>query len=198
MAYKIALMGTSGVGKTTLAKALSLELKIPILEENLTPVVDAIKAINQRGLSHEALEEKTKQLMAELRTWVLSRAKAQLENSGFICDRTAVDILDILLSSSMIFNDEMIVGLLKEIRRQLMKIDLVVILPISEHTFETPHNEDGLKRSVYLQHKLHGQALKIGLLAMFSPKPTLMIEARISSVEDRVRIIKERLLAIQK
>jgi hypothetical protein len=48
---------------------------------------------------------------------------------------------------------------------------------------------------VYLQHKLHSQAIKIGLLAMFSPKPTMMIEATVKSVHDRVELIKNRLIA---
>jgi hypothetical protein len=90
----------------------------------------------------------------------------------------------------------MIVGLIKEIRKQLNDLDLIVVLPIGEHTFQTPHNDDGLKRSVYLQHKLHSQAIKIGLLAMFSPKPTMMIEANVKSIDDRVELIKNRLLSM--
>jgi adenylate kinase family enzyme len=196
MTYKIALMGTSGVGKTTLAKALASDLNIPVLEERLTDVYDAIKLINKKGNTHADIEENTKKLLEALRTWVFDRAKAQKENAGYICDRTALDILDILLSSSIVYNDEMIVGLIKEIRKQLNDLDLIVVLPIGEHTFQTPHNDDGLKRSVYLQHKLHSQAIKIGLLAMFSPKPTMMIEANVKSIDDRVELIKNRLLSI--
>lgn len=198
MTYKIALMGTSGVGKTTLAKVLATDLNIPVLEESLIDVYDAIKQLNKKEITHSEIKVKTKEILEVLRIWVFNRAREQQGKTGYVCDRTALDVLDILLSSSIIFNDEMIVGLIKEVRHQLNDLDLIVMLPIGEHTFQTPHNDDGLRRSVYLQQKLHSQAIKIGLLAMFSPKPLLMIDASVKSVDERVTLIKDRLIKVLK
>jgi len=197
MSVKIAIMGTSGTGKTTLVKALAREFNVPIIEESFSDIFEKIDEIRKNENKKSDLALQIKDLLDQLRSWITKRAQAIRENDGFVCDRTSIDILEILLSSNISFNDKMIVGLLKEIRLQLKALDLIVVLPMTHNTFKEPTNEMGINRSMGLQHKLHGQSIKIGLLAMLSPTPTLLIENQNYNVEDRISVIKKRLSHIK-
>ena len=49
---KIAITGTGGIGKTTLANALATRFNIPLITEDMQPIIAAMNVLNQTKLNN--------------------------------------------------------------------------------------------------------------------------------------------------
>ncbi len=86
---RIALTGAHGVGKTTLARALSERLDLPLITDR------ARKAAALTGVTHaaELRRDKAKATLFQYATLVQQLAEEAQNKSGFVSDRSALDLL---------------------------------------------------------------------------------------------------------
>lgn len=81
--FRIAISGTSGVGKSTLAKALAEKLAVSVIEESFDEFID-----------RSDMENKTLQKIAqELFDIFKHKARLEDEHRAFVSDRSPLDLL---------------------------------------------------------------------------------------------------------
>lgn len=83
MRQRIALSGSAGVGKTTLARRLAAELGVPCLGEGMREYLERT-GIDLHGLGHVGVRDLVLRLWAE-------REEAEVRHPSFVADRGALD-----------------------------------------------------------------------------------------------------------
>ena len=83
MAQRIALSGSAGVGKTTLARRLAAELGVPYIPEGMREYIES-GGVDLHELGHDGMRELV------VRLWE-DRKRAELEAGSFVADRSSYD-----------------------------------------------------------------------------------------------------------
>ena len=112
---RIAVIGAHGVGKTTLSKLLSKNLNIPVIND---VVVEAYK----KGF---VINEQTPM---ETQFWLFSRQLEEEKNTPhFVADKC---LMDYSVYADIIFDDERIKSLLREMTKNNISYDHIFYLPV--------------------------------------------------------------------
>lgn len=197
---KIAISGTSGLGKTTLATALAESLGIPVLEEGLQPVVHAVGQLRQAQLNNLHGPEVREAEINYFRAcdgWLSARATQMSQLPGFVADRWALDILvRWLIAGVQQQNDNLSRQLIQQLQTASRHLDLVVIPPLTMLKADTS-NEASLRRHTALNPRLHSHALMRGLMDQLIQTPRLYLPARATSTQERVQMVKNSLNQIK-
>ncbi len=161
---RIAISGSAGVGKTTLAQRLAASLDLPYLEEGMRRRLEA--GLNLHALTRDAMRA----LLVEL--WDEREAEeddAITRHGGYVSDRCAVDWAAFYLYYGFT-NDEDDAGpFIDRMRaRAAGAYDTVIVLPWGT----LPLQNDGV-RSTNRWKQLHFQALLEGMLGRYLPAPVL-------------------------
>lgn len=196
-AARIAITGSTGIGKTTLARALSQALDVPLLEENMRAVADARRAYLEIGRSPATPKQEVRAaLLAYLdacEAWLRTRNARQAELEGFVADRWAIDLLSSLLMGGLgPAHNDLILRWVQESRAQARQFDLIVMPPLIRMSEERT-NEQGLPRSGALSQRLLNHCLLRGLIEQLSPTPRLYLPTSARTVAERVASVTSAL-----
>lgn len=178
---KIAISGTSGTGKTTLARALATALSVPLFEENFSAVVEAAMRYNDvqgdEGENRRMLQRKAlSSYKSTCDLWLNHRKQLSLSHSGYVADRCGFDILCRWITAHVPFDTTATLRqLISHCRMESREYDLIVIPPLTDWSMRPGKNERGLKRRYGLQNKLHSHSTLIGLIQQISTGPYLLL-----------------------
>lgn len=194
---RIAITGSTGIGKTTLARALAQALDVPLLDEDMRAVADARRAYLEMGRSPGTPKPQVRAALLEYLDacdeWLRARNARQAELGGFIADRWAIDLLSSLLMGGLgPAHNELILRWVRECRAQARQFDLIVMPPMMRMSDERT-NEQGLPRSGALSQRLLNHCLLRGLIEQLSPTPRLYLPASARTVAERVASVTSAL-----
>lgn len=185
---KIALTGTSGIGKTTLAKALSERLSIKLIEEDYNSMAYAVKALKITPTTNKKETIKAgERLLKVMDQWLSNRMRYYKSDESFIEDRFCIDAIAYLANSTVgQLREDILKDMIIKCSQYTTIYDLVIVPPISDWSTLQYKNEAGLYRQNNFAMKITSQSLCIGLLEQFCAAPKLYINANCTTTEQRL------------
>lgn len=196
---KLILTGSSGTGKTTLAKALAKKYNLTMLPENINDVENAhIDLVRCGPLQAKEFTELSLQYLEVSSEWIKNRRALQDSHESFVADRCSFDILSRWLNSGFVAQrEELLQSAMEECFQQSKEITLFIVPPISPWSMNESKNEAGLQRNVRLTDKLRSHSMTIGLLKQFSYRPFLYLPPKDRTTEQRLDRIDKTLKALE-
>lgn len=181
---RLALSGSAGVGKSTLARALSASWSVPYIPEGMRDRLEA--GLDLHSLDHDGLAS----LIVEL--WQEQRGRerdAVGRAGGFVADRSSIDFLAYWLLYRLDFDSERTAALHDDLRAHTGSYDAILLLPWGA----LPLTHDGV-RSTNRWNQLHLQATLEGLLhRLVPPERLLVLPTELHAVDDRIAWTRSRL-----
>lgn len=174
MIKRIAFVGPSGIGKTTLAKAISKEYNIPFISGSMSDILP-----NTKDMTHVKMMEEIPEILSS-RNWQALNIRNRLfrNEPTFVTDRSFVDPAAYYwyeLSSHLPECElEHFFGTAKVCMEQY--VDLAIFLPLSLDTRESWTIEDNSKRITNRYFQIQISSLMGELLADWEI-PTLVINS---------------------
>lgn len=191
---RIAITGTGGIGKTTLANALAEAFNVPLLEEGLQPVVVAINKLNKAGQAKQdtaALRENYQQACMD---WLQKRDDLQARHEHFVADRFSFDLLSRwLMAGASRDDDALLEQMVIRCRQQAGSLNLVVMPPLLKLAQNKVPNEQGMTRHEGMQMKLFSHAMSRGLMEQLLSVPRLYLPVEAKTTAQRVELVKQAL-----
>lgn len=181
---RLAVTGSAGVGKTTLARRLAGELDVPFLDEGMRRRLES--GLDPHAMSREAFRD----LVLELFDEMLAAVDAALrEPGGFVADRAALDGAAFWLYYGFGADAEATESVFERARAALAAYDLIVVLPWGV----LPLAADGVRSpSPWVQ--LHYQTLIEGLLDRYArPDQVARLPTEVRDLDARVTWVRDRL-----
>lgn len=180
--HRIALSGSAGTGKTTLAKRLAHELKVPYIDEGMRRRLEAgleLHALDARGLAQLIQELWDEQRAAE--------AAALRSHGGYVADRSPLDFLAFWLHYGLGDDVPATERFAARVLTAVDETDLVVLLPHGV----LPLESDGVRTSNTFT-QLRFQLLVEGLLRRHVPSSRLVEPGGSDALELRLARVLER------
>ncbi|GAB5470302.1 MAG: hypothetical protein Kilf2KO_33320 [Rhodospirillales bacterium] len=182
---RVALSGSAGIGKTTLAKALAAHWKVPYVDEGMRRRLEA-------GLDLHSL---TRDQHRDLLTDLAEESHAAVEQAiardgGVVADRSPLDALAFWLHYGFVHGPEASTEAVAQTQIARCRcFDLIVLPPWGA----LPLESDGVRSTNgWLQLQFH--ALVAGLAQQFLPPEQLaLLPAEVLSLEARVLWTEARL-----
>lgn len=187
--FKIAITGTSGIGKTTLAKALADKYEIEYIPEEWNGLLQALKEYKTE--SEVSLKShKLNEFIDALNDWVKKRHHMSCQENGFVMDRCIFDILKLAIHEPVFAKQSASINkLIQKSVAYSKRIDCIIVPPLSSWMGNAVVNESGLKRNNNLQHKIYSQSLTIGLLEQFSSAKKIYLNYESQTIDQRLEAI---------
>jgi len=190
---RIAITGTSGVGKTTLAKALAEKYQVPYIPEDWNGLFAALKAFKTEK-NPDRQKEQLQRFVQELNQWLKYRRQLCNDNQGFVMDRCVFDAFKMVIHEHVFSKEtEAIKKLIQQSINFSKSISCVVVPPLSQWMSQEPINQQGMKRNNDLHHKIYSQSLTIGLLEQFCHTKKIYLSAKVNTTEARINKVDEYL-----
>lgn len=178
---KIAVSGTAGIGKSTLAQGLAERMMLPLIEEHYDGNITRAK-----DKSPELWE---KEMLSVLQ--IKSRLESQ--HMGFVTDRCPVDLFNGWLNNSLHtrLEPDSTKHFLDACIKGSRQYDFLVIPPWKGVPFkEREEGRAGIRRNNNLYVLLRSQASTLGLAHIFLDKRRIIeIPIRIRAPEERVNFV---------
>jgi predicted ATPase len=182
----LALSGTSGTGKTTLAQELAKQFDLSVKSENIRPIITALKNVSE----NKNPEDRAKLIDAYVKTsldWINETQSFIEAHPNCILDRCALDILNRFLISNMFTqNSKPLEEVIRLFRKQSQSFTALIIPPLNQTKIPIA-NEDALKRHSSITRRILSQASTIGLAKMYASCPIIIIPGRLNVLETRVQ-----------
>lgn len=191
---RIAVMGISGCGKTTLSKALAAHCSLPLLEERLRTVIKASMRVNNnlRNKDQEELSEALHLYHEEIVKWLKERNEFHKSHNAFVSDRCCFDALGAwmeLTRTMPAIKEQNLKSMISFCQQESASFDIIVVLPVTDFSIQSSVNEDGLKRTSGLAPKLRQQSMILGLLQQFSRAPIIRVPSSQITTDQRVEYV---------
>lgn len=143
---KIAISGTSGIGKTTLARALAERLSLPLFEEGFSDIVHAAYLYRQLraegGLDTSHQDAALESYRITCLDWFERRRELDASHKSYVADRSSFHIL--CRWTTAVFPSDTSVTLRKLIRAcrsESRRLDLIVVPALTEWSMRPSKNE---------------------------------------------------------
>lgn len=175
MLQRIAISGSAGVGKSTLARALAAELGLPYLPEGMREYLQG-GGPDLHQLGHDGIRTLV------LRLWEERREAEARAVAGFVADRSSYDFAAFWLFYRFAEPDDATTSAYLEATMRSDRYDLVALLPWGR----LPLEADGV-RSTNPWVQLHTQCLIEGMVRRCSPT---VVEVASLSLAERVAELK--------
>ncbi len=172
MAERIAISGSAGVGKSTLARAVAAELGVACLPEGMREYLERTR-VNIHDLGRDGLRALVLQLWEE-------RAELEAKHRAFVADRAAYDFAAFWMFYGFAQDDDDTRRLFASALRA-DRYDAVFLLPWGQ----IPLVADGI-RSTDRFAQLHVQSMIVGLCSEFGPPVTWV---RPSALAERIAVV---------
>lgn len=190
---RIAITGTSGVGKTTLAKALAEKFQVPYISEDWNTLFATLIEFKKEK-SGDLKSKKLQQFTNELNTWLKHRNKICETMPSFVMDRCVFDILKLAIHEHIFSKETQAVkSLIQKSINFSKKINCIVVPPLSKWMTQELANQAGMKRNNDLHHKIYSQSLTIGLLEQFCHASKIYLDESHQTTQERVAVIERYL-----
>ncbi|TVR83888.1 MAG: hypothetical protein EA405_03065 [Rhodospirillales bacterium] len=183
--WRLAVTGSAGVGKTTLATHLAQALQVPLIPEGMRARLES--GLDLHALGRDGLRD----LVCTLFDEAMAHTRAAVTaGEGFVADRCTLDFLAFWLFYGFGTDDTATSRMVDAAAAALVHYDAVVVLPWGA----IPLADDGVRTAnPWLQ--LHYQMLLEGLLARrCGSLPLLAMPERVVGVQARADWILDRLV----
>ena len=184
MNYRLAISGSAGTGKSTLAVKLAERLDLPYVEEGFRRRLDA--GLDPHTLSPEQMRDLLLELYAE--------AMAELDTAvqgygGFVADRCSIDFLAFWLHYGFANDEQMTEKLFGRSIDDISRYDHITVLPWDAFGIEN----DG-RRSTNKWLQLKFQSLFEGLVNRLIPSEKIIwMPKGVTNIDDRISLVVNRL-----
>lgn len=177
---RIALSGSAGTGKTTLAQRLARELGLPYIEESMRRLI-------QDGLDvHELTIEGHRDLMGRL--WTEQAEREAAAERGFVADRSSLDYAAFWLHYGLYEDREASAQWMEAMRAHARSYDRIVLLPHGS----LPLVSDGVRSTnPWVQLRFQG-IVEACLRRGYDPERRIDVPDT-TDFEERVAFVLERL-----
>lgn len=190
---RIAITGAAGIGKTTLASALSERLGFPLIRENLGEVVQAVSQLLAPNPAHAGQGNPRELCCNAFRRWLAQRHDLQEMLPSFVQDRCAIDILQRWLLLNLSDNDNTTtMEIINQTRNLTSTLDWVIAPPFTLALEK--ENEASLRRSQSLSLLFRGQGLTLGIAQMLvHPGKLILLPAKVCGLQERIDFVLARM-----
>ncbi len=179
MGQRIAISGSAGVGKSTLARALAAELGLPYLPEGMREYLQS-GGPDLHQLGHDGIRALV------LRLWEERREAEERAATGFVADRSSYDFAAFWLFYRFAEPADTVTTAYLDATMRADRYDLVALLPWGR----LPLVADGV-RSTNPWVQLHTQLLIEGMVHRCAPA---VVEVAALALDARVAELKSRLV----
>lgn len=200
MGQKIAFIGASGTGKTTLAKWISEELEIPFISGSVSDIVPSTKDM----LHLEMMDQETQPLASRNLYIVRAREKSINDHNSLVTDRSPLDAVAYGIDQLSSKVDKGYLDHLLNNAKDAMKgLDYLIFIPVTNQMVNNWEIEDNNKRvlnpwfqwkvSCIMNSILHRE----DMLAFFKKNHIKVISLYPYEIEIRKKLIKSAILPCQ-
>lgn len=179
---RLALSGSAGTGKTTLARRLADELDLVYVEEGMRRRLEA--GLDLFALAPAELAALLEELWAEQRAAELAAA------SGFVADRSSLDFAAFWLHYGLYHDAPRTERFLDELRAHAERYQRIVLLPFGV----LPLAHDGVRSTNPWVH-LRVQSILEGIHARFAPAGRLLRLPPLTDLDARLAHVRGALEA---
>lgn len=174
---KIGISGLNSTGKTTLAKAVALDMSMESVEEGIPAAIyHEITALDKARLILEYAKEKKEKIQ---------------KYSNCVVDRTGIDIAMLILTRPRILPLEISQLAFEECKAIAQELDLLVMLPEGVIQRKEGYNEAGLRRISNPLAITRNTILLNGLASeMHQPHQVLRMPKSANTVKSRIEEIR--------
>jgi len=181
---KIAISGSAGIGKTTLAKALAQSLGLPLIAEGYAPLFDLPAA-------------PPAELVPRFEKILRDKSALEASHQAYVADRASTDLFNLWLSLGLGQLPQETEKFYRACREHSQCYDYVVLLPWGVFSVQPIKNTGNFQQRAdnpWIQLRNH--ATICGLNALWLPEARLIhLSQQAVSTEERLTAIKQFFVA---
>ena len=184
---KIAISGAANCGKSTLACQLAKALSLPVIDENIEPINQALQS---RPRSVADIKKAFQQVLDD------KKALEEMQADGFISDRNAIDLFNFLCSFTILVQDNDIYDFYMACKQHTQSYDYVIIPSWGVASYQDLEfyvmNESTPKMNPWINMRRHASIIGLSLMWL-PPEKVIVIPGNITNLNEQVAWIVERI-----
>jgi len=178
---KIAISGSAGTGKTTLATALAAKRGCSFVAEHFDDFFD----------DNAAFIKPARRLQQRIIATLEQKDAIENHCGDFVADRCAIDLFNLWLSLGYGVSEKKTAELYKRCRAYITKYDRIVVLPWGALPLTQVEPAVGRRRRVMNRwHQLFNHSTMVGLLQQWvEPSRVTMVPFEMTEIDARVKLV---------